>query len=172
MLDRHNAKLDKVKNPANGKIMESGELQNSELISLAKKEGRRLIKAIETQDIAMGNEAIKGMKAILDASVNAIEFDVLWHTGAIDYKCQKFCLTGNFTTGTKAECEKLITERGGIVSKAMTLNVDYLIVGGVKSDAWAHENYGRKIERALEIQRQRKSSNPYIVAESDWKKSL
>ena len=152
--------------------MESGELQNPELISLAKKEGRKLIKAIETQDIAMGNEAIKGMKILLDASISTIEFDGLWHTGPIDYPYRKFCLTGNFTTGTKSHCEKLITERGGILSKNMTLEVHYLIVGGEKSREWAHENYGRKIERALEIRKQRKTDSPYVVSESDWVKTL
>lgn len=152
--------------------MESGELQNPELISLAKKEGRKLIKAIESGDIAMGNEAIKGMKKILDASINSIEFDGLWHTGAIEYQRREFCFTGKFNSGTKEECWEKVTEKGGLISKSVNLRTDYLIVGGERRREWAHENYGRKIERALEIRKQRGTNSPYIVSESDWVKTL
>lgn len=152
--------------------MESGELRSPELISLAKKEGRRLIKAIETQDIAMGNHAIKSMKSILDASINRLEFDQLWHTGPIEYQDREFCFTGKFQTGTKEQCWEMVIERGGRISKSVNLRIDYLIVGGEKSNEWAHENYGRKIERALEIRKERRSDYPRIVAESDWVKSL
>ncbi len=152
--------------------MESGELGNPELISLAKKEGRRLIKAMQTKDIAMGNGAIKSMKTLLDASINTIEFDGLWHTGPIEYAHKKFCFTGKFTTGTREECQQLVRDRGGIVGNNPTLDLDYLIVGGEKNPDWIHENYGRKIERALEIRSQRKTDHPLIVAESDWAKTL
>lgn len=152
--------------------MELGELSADELIALAKKEGLRLIKAIKSRDIALGNDAIKTLKIILDVSINDISFDDVWHTGSIKYPYKNFCLTGQFTTGTRAECEKKILEKGGIISKSVNLRLDYLIVGGERNDNWAHANYGRKIERALEIRRERKSGHPHIVSESDWVKSL
>jgi len=152
--------------------MNSGELEKDELIALAKKEGQKLINAIETQDIAVGNQAIKSMKAILDTAANSLNFESLWHTGPVEYSGREFCLTGNFQTGTKEECEKKIIEKGGTVSKSVKLQTDYLIVGGEKSDYWAHENYGRKVERALEIRHQKKLGKPYIVGEYDWLKTL
>jgi NAD-dependent DNA ligase len=44
---------------------------------------------------------------------------------------RKFCLSGIFYYGYRAECENAITERGGILRRAMSGSTHYLIVGGI-----------------------------------------
>jgi NAD-dependent DNA ligase len=151
---------------------QDGTLENSELLKLARQEAKRLIKAMQTQDIVMGNDALKSLKKILDASINNVDFVRVWYEGKIKYPNKSFCFTGKFHYGAREQCEQAVIDRGGIVFKTTTMNLDYLIVGGEKNPDWAHENYGRKIERALELRRKRKSDNPLIVFEPDWVKSL
>lgn len=152
--------------------MENGELSKSELQSLAERESRKFLKAIEISDIAMGNEALKSLKQILDAAINNIDFNDLWYVDKIEFSLKTFCFTGKFKYGSKELCENETVARGGLIAKNLTLAVDYLVVGGEKHPDWAHQNYGRKIERALEIRKQGKGDLPHIVSEEDWVKSL
>jgi hypothetical protein len=39
---------------------------------------------------------------------------------------------------------------GGINAKGVNKTLNYLVLGTYMTDSWAHENYGRKIERAME----------------------
>ncbi|MBD2653110.1 BRCT domain-containing protein [Synechocystis sp. FACHB-383] len=151
---------------------EDGTLGSIELVKLAKQETKQLIKAIEIQDIAMGNSALKSLKKILDASVNAVDFDEIWHDGEIEYANKGFCFTGKFLYGDREKCQQAVIDRGGIVLKNPTSRLDYLIVGGEKNPDWAHENYGRKIERVLELRKDGGTQYPLIVFEPDWVASL
>lgn len=70
----------------------------------------------------------------------------------IQFKDRKFALTGAFTRGTKASIEEKIRERGGTILKSVTKKCDYLVVGGVGSEAWSFGSYGNKVKKALEMQ--------------------
>lgn len=152
--------------------MKTGELNNEELLKVAKQELKKLEKAIQTGDITTGNNALKSLKIILDTAANELDFSGLWYSGQIEYSGKHFCFTGKFDYGDRQSCEKSVSEKEGIIEKNVNLRVDYLIVGGEKSPDWIHQNYGRKIERALEIRETEKRNHPYIVHESDWVKTL
>lgn len=76
-----------------------------------------------------------------------------------------FCLTGDFKSGTKAEIEKRISEKGGIKKTGVSGNLNYLFVGGLGSDAWKYGNIGGKIAKAQELQE--KGKDIKIISEDD-----
>lgn len=77
-----------------------------------------------------------------------------------------FCFTGNFLYGTRKACENAVTERGGLVSPSVKVDLNYLVIGTMASREWAHSSHGRKIEKALEYQN--KGHSVFIVSEEQW----
>jgi hypothetical protein len=81
-----------------------------------------------------------------------------------------FVLTGQFITGTRSHCEGLVTTRGGTCQSTPTRQTNYLVIGSIGSEQWAHSAYGRKIERAIAL---RDAGQPIgIVAEEHWVSAL
>jgi len=76
-----------------------------------------------------------------------------------------FVLTGTFTTGKREDIKKIIELAGGIVSKNLTLSIDYLVVGDIVSRDWKYGKYGSKIEKALK-------SNIKIISEHTLIKNI
>ena len=74
--------------------------------------------------------------------------------GTIALQGKSVCLTGNFDHGSRAEVEALVKTRGGSIAPGVAKTLDYLIVGGQGSSAWASGNYGTKVKKALELQAQ------------------
>ena len=66
----------------------------------------------------------------------------------IVFQGSKFVVTGEFNCSRKA-IENFIKEKGGAMQSKPTKDTKYLVVGSGDSTAWAHGNYGRKIEIAL-----------------------
>ena len=64
------------------------------------------------------------------------------------------CLTGDFLYGTRAACERLVLRAGAMPMDTVTRKVDILVIGTQASPNWAHMNFGRKIQRAVELQEQ------------------
>lgn len=69
----------------------------------------------------------------------------------IQYKDNSFCLTGNFTHGTKDQIATIIKSRGGTIAKGVSKKIQYVIVGGAGSEKWSYGNYGSKVKKALEL---------------------
>ena len=89
---------------------------------------------------------------------------------AITYEGKAYCFTGEFDIGKRSVCEKRVKERGGTTPGGVSREIDYLVVGTKGSAAWKHDNYGRKIERAIVIRRE--TGRPAIVSEDAWRQSL
>jgi len=89
---------------------------------------------------------------------------------AIDYAGKSFCFTGKFTLGTRQWCEDTVTQKGGCPVPSVTKETDYLVVGGEVSPGWAHEAFGRKIEKALILKLEGHSIS--LVSEEDWGKTI
>lgn len=69
----------------------------------------------------------------------------------IDFRDKTFCLTGEFKLATKQEMSKKLQELGGIEKTGVSSKLDYLIVGGVGSDAWKFGKIGGKQAKAQEL---------------------
>lgn len=88
----------------------------------------------------------------------------------IVYQGKHFCCTGKFEYGARTCCLDAIARMGGQPQDSVTLETNYLIVGGELNPAWAHEAYGRKIEKALIYKLEGLPIS--LVAEENWVKTL
>lgn len=88
----------------------------------------------------------------------------------ITYDNKVFVLTGHFYLGSRNNCEREISHLGGIPQRTITLKTDYLIIGDKGSSDWAHQSFGRKIERAVDLRT--KNGKPHIISETHWAKTL
>lgn len=85
---------------------------------------------------------------------------------SIIFESKEFLFTGTCVFGTRKQCQEVVQSLGGINAKGVTKNLNYLILGTYVTDSWAHENYGRKIEKAMQY---REAGVPLvIVTEEHW----
>lgn len=89
---------------------------------------------------------------------------------AISYSGSEFVITGNFAYGTRNQVIKAIEERGGVANERPRQNTRYVIVGSFVSEGWAHGNYGRKVEAAMDLKAS--GYDIAIVSEEHWRSSL
>lgn len=84
----------------------------------------------------------------------------------IDFDGKSFLFTGTCAFGTRKQCNEATESLGGSISKGVNKNLDYLVLGTYVTDSWAHETFGRKIEKAVEY---RNSGLPIvIISEEHW----
>jgi hypothetical protein len=84
---------------------------------------------------------------------------------------RNFVITGRFAFGTRRKVMEAITDRLGIVSDSFpTRESHYLVIGTFASRDWANTNFGRKIERAVELRDS--GSGICIISEEYWHKFL
>jgi len=90
----------------------------------------------------------------------------------ITFEGRSFCLTGvfEFSGANRNQCEEAVRARGGVCWQHPNHDLDYLVIGTFVEGSWAHEGYGRKIEKALECKRSGASSK--IVSEAHWFEAL
>jgi NAD-dependent DNA ligase len=86
------------------------------------------------------------------------------------FKESSFCFTGNFIFGTRASCERAITERGALAVNNVIKDLGYLVIGTMVSSEWANTSHGRKIEKAVEYQNI--GCPILIISEAHWVKHL
>lgn len=85
----------------------------------------------------------------------------------IEFDGKTFCLTGEFKCATKQEISKKLQELGGIEKKGVSSKLDYLIVGGIGSDAWKFGKIGGKQAKAQELNE--KGADIKIIDENNLK---
>jgi NAD-dependent DNA ligase len=84
---------------------------------------------------------------------------------------QQFVVTGRFAYGTRRKVFEAIEALGGVCGdSAPTLTTRYLVIGVFASRDWYNTNYGRKIERAVELRDS--GTGISIVSEEHWKRFL
>ena len=85
----------------------------------------------------------------------------------IDFNGKTFCLTGEFKSATKQEISQIIQDLGGIEKSGVSAKLNYLIVGGVGSDAWKFGKIGGKQAKSQELNE--KGANIKIIDEESLK---
>lgn len=83
---------------------------------------------------------------------------------------QTFCFTGTFIFGTRTKCLKATEAIGGMVVPRIVKNLNFLVVGTLTTQSWAHTSFGRKIEKAIEYRDS--GTGLLIVSEDQWMKAL
>lgn len=127
----------------------------------------------ELMEIKSLMESIYGNDMIADAGESystAIAFDSPPPDPVI-FPDRVFNITGRFAFGTRRCVIDGICARGGSASDAPpTVKSHYLVIGVFANRDWANTNYGRKIERAVELRK--RGSGIAIISEEHWKKYL
>ena len=77
-----------------------------------------------------------------------------------------FLFTGTCAFGTRKQCQHAISALGGRNARGVTKTLDYLILGTYVTDSWAHETYGRKIEKAMRYRDE--GQQLAIISEEYW----
>lgn len=81
----------------------------------------------------------------------------------ITVKGRSFCFTGHVSYGKRRDLQDIVTQLGGSVSKSVTRDLDYLVVGALSQPCWAYSTYGRKIEAV--VKNRKKGSSTKIIHE-------
>lgn len=84
----------------------------------------------------------------------------------VNFRGRVFLFTGTFAYGTRKQCQAVLETLGGVNASGVTKKVDYLVLGSYVTDSWAHENFGRKIEKAMVYRDQ--GVPIHIVPEYHW----
>ncbi len=84
----------------------------------------------------------------------------------IIFESRVFCFTGAFNAGTRAWCSEQIEQRGGVAANTITKKLNYLVIGDIGNENWAHSTHGRKIEKAIEYNND--GCGIHIVSEEHW----
>ncbi len=84
----------------------------------------------------------------------------------IEFGEKVFCFTGATAVAPRATIIRIVQSLGGLFSKSVAKDLDYLIVGNSGNPAWAYSCYGRKVEAA--IKHQSEGSGLQIVNEQDF----
>lgn len=84
----------------------------------------------------------------------------------ISFANKAFVLSGEFETGTKQTALEAINRLGGVVRTNPSGRTDFLVIGNFGNPCWKFANYGRKVEAALEIQRN--GGKVQIINENDF----
>jgi hypothetical protein len=64
-----------------------------------------------------------------------------------------FCFTGASRRAVRRELGEAVVTRGGTVREAITVDLNYLVVGSAGNPCWAFSCYGRKIEEAVTLRK-------------------
>jgi len=136
--------LDKVSS-----ILEDGILDTEESVELV-----NILRAISGESSELG-ELAKTTSLPIDNPLPSVIFND-----------SSFLFTGTFAFGTRKQCKDAIESLGGLNTKNVTKSLDYLVLGTYVTDSWIHENFGRKIEKAVEY---RDAGVPIvIISEEHW----
>lgn len=133
-----------------GKIVVSGKVSDknrSEFLSMIKK--------ITGTHFSDTGSAKASTTDFFENNINDIK-----HIGA------NFCFTGVFFTGTRSQVQNIAKENEAKVTKDVSKNTDYLVIGTTESADWRFASYGRKIEKALQLQVQ--GFPIKIITEKTW----
>jgi NAD-dependent DNA ligase len=81
---------------------------------------------------------------------------------------RQYVITGKFAFGNRRKVSEAISTLGGIATDSTPTRAShYLLVGIFASRDWINTNYGRKIERAVELRES--GSGIAIISEEHWK---
>lgn len=132
-----------------GSMLEDGVLDSEESAELNK-----LLTRISGESAALG-ELAKTSNLPVNEPLPNVRFE-----GA------QFLFTGTCAYGTRKQCQEATEALGGINAAGVTKSLHYLVLGTYVTDSWAHETFGRKIEKAMQY---REKGIPLaIITEQHW----
>ena len=126
----------------------------------------------ERSELAEIMRSITGEVTVPDATtIYSSNFPLDSPEPALVFNGNEFVITGRFAYGTRKKVIEAIESREGIGKDGFpTLSTRYLVIGTFASRDWYNTNYGRKIERAVELRKDHQTIA--ILSEEHWKSFL
>jgi len=119
----------------------------------------------ESSELLSILHTVSGEKTELGEVAKTSKLPVCSPAPEIKFPEKIFLFTGTCAFGSRKQCREAIESLGGVNASNVTKKLDYLVLGTYVTDSWAHESFGRKIEKAMEY---RKSVPLAIVTEDHW----
>lgn len=94
------------------------------------------------------------------ALIESVKLNPLENNIELDGKL--FCITGNSLYNTRSEIAQMLLNRGAIVRDSVSAKTDYLLICDEKNACWAFSSYGRKIEKAIQLQNNQKCNISFL----------
>jgi len=69
----------------------------------------------------------------------------------LEFRERRFSFTGASTVAPRRTIASIIEELGGLFTRSVSRETDYLVVGDAGNPAWTYACYGRKVEEAMKI---------------------
>jgi NAD-dependent DNA ligase len=89
----------------------------------------------------------------------------------VSFSNRSFVVTGRFAYGTRAKVVDAVSALGGVASDGFpNRESHYLVIGTFASRDWYATNYGRKIEKAVELRAS--GTGIAIISEEHWKRFI
>ncbi len=77
--------------------------------------------------------------------------DIIRKDIKIVFKNRVFIFTGQMRSGKRGHMEKILLGLGGKSRNIVNKKTDYIVVGSLSNRCWTYSTYGRKIEKAMEL---------------------
>lgn len=120
----------------------------------------------EAQELLALLHQITGSPTVVGEFARATSLPINQPPPDIEFVGRMFVFTGTCAFGTRKECQSVTERHGGINANSVTRDLHYLVIGTYVTDSWAHETFGRKIEKAMAY---RENGLPLvIVTEEHW----
>lgn len=120
----------------------------------------------EAEELLAVLHQITGAPTVVGELARAMSLPINQPQPKIAFAGHTFAFTGTCAFGTRKECQNATEALGGISAKSVTWDLHYLIIGTYVTDSWAHESFGRKIEKAMGYRD--KGASLAIVTEEHW----
>ena len=111
-----------------------------------------ILDADEASDLLQTLRGITGEQSEIGELAKPTTLPVNHPLKPITFPARSFLFTGTFAYGTRRQCHEAVESLGGIIANSVTKSLNYLVIGSYVTDSWAHETFGRKIQKAVEYQ--------------------
>lgn len=154
-------------------LIQNSHSENPIIINLLEKVGSMLedgiLDAEESTELLAVLNNISGEKSEIGEISKTSALPICDPPPEVIFSENTFLFTCTCAFGKRKQCQELIENLGGINAKGITKSLNFLILGTYVTDSWAHESFGRKIEKAMAY---RDSGLPIsIISEEHWLES-
>jgi len=123
----------------------------------------------ESQELFSTLQQIAGEPTELGELGKSASLPICKPAPEVTFDGQIFLFTGTCVFGTRKDCQSATDRLGGSCASGVTKSLNYLVLGTYVTDSWAHETFGRKIEKAMAY---RNDGIPLsIITEEHWANS-
>lgn len=154
-------------------LIQNSHSENPIIINLLEKVGAMLedgiLDAEESTELLAVLDSISGEKSEIGEISKTSALPICDPPPEVVFQENTFLFTGTCAFGTRKQCQAAIESLGGINSKGVTKTLNFLILGTYVTDSWAHESFGRKIEKAMSYRNTGFAIS--IISEEHWLKS-